>query len=100
MTARASVTIGGARVFEGTRVLDNQDVVVRDGVIAVVEPATRRSADVDGRNHTLLPGLFDAHVHLGPHPEAGRGEDDEGCGHIANDSRRATETVTGRLTIG
>jgi imidazolonepropionase-like amidohydrolase len=68
--AGASVRIGDVRVFEGTRVLDNHDVVVRDGVIATVGPATAGSADVDGRNRTLLPGLFDAHVHLDPHPEA------------------------------
>jgi imidazolonepropionase-like amidohydrolase len=64
------VRIGEVRVFDGERVLANRDVVVHDGVITAVIPAVSGAADVDGRGHTLLPGLFDAHVHLDPHPEA------------------------------
>jgi imidazolonepropionase-like amidohydrolase len=64
------VRIGEVRVFDGERVLANRDVVVHDGVITAVIPAVSEAADVDGRGHTLLPGLSDAHVHLDPHPEA------------------------------
>jgi imidazolonepropionase-like amidohydrolase len=59
----------GVRVFDGARVLASQDVVVREGVITEVRKAGAGTADVDGRNHTLLPGLFEAHVHVDPQPE-------------------------------
>ncbi|PWU59906.1 amidohydrolase [Micromonospora globispora] len=62
--------ISGVRVFDGERVLPNQDVAIDDGVITRVTAAVAGSADVDGRGRTLLPGLFDAHVHLAPQPEA------------------------------
>ncbi|MEU0797084.1 amidohydrolase family protein [Amycolatopsis sp. NPDC005961] len=62
------VTIGRVRVFDGERVLPERDVIIQDGVVtSVAEPATG-PADVDGRGRTLLPGLFDAHVHLAPDP--------------------------------
>jgi imidazolonepropionase-like amidohydrolase len=64
------VRIGGVRVFDGARVLANHDVVVHEGLITEMCPAAARAADVDGRGHTLLPGLFDAHVHVDPHPGA------------------------------
>lgn len=70
MTTGESFRIGGVRVFDGTRVLANQDVVVHDGVITEVCRAVAGAADVDGRGRTLLPGLFDAHVHVDQHPEA------------------------------
>ena len=62
--------ISGVRVFDGEQVLPNQDVVAHDGVITQVTEAVAAAADVDGRGRTLLPGLFDAHVHLAPHPQA------------------------------
>ena len=65
-----SFRIGGVRVFDGARVLAGQDVVVHDGVIAEVRPAVAGAPDVDGHGRTLLPGLFDAHVHLDHEPEA------------------------------
>jgi imidazolonepropionase-like amidohydrolase len=64
------VRISGVRVFDGEDVLANRDVVVHDGVITEVTEAVAAAVDVDGRGRTLLPGLFDAHVHLAPHPEA------------------------------
>jgi imidazolonepropionase-like amidohydrolase len=70
VTAGATVRIGDVRVFDGTRALPHRDVVVRDGVITAVEPADSGPSDVDGRGRTLLPGLFDAHVHVDPRPEA------------------------------
>jgi hypothetical protein len=46
------------------------DVCLFDGRIASILPAGAGPADaaqsIDGRGRTLLPGLFDAHGHLGP----------------------------------
>lgn len=64
--ARAFV-VRGARVFDGTRSLGAQDVLVRDGRIAAVghdlavPPGTE---EVAGAGRTLLPGLIDAHTHV------------------------------------
>ena len=58
--------IRGVRVFDGERVLDTATVVVRDGQIAAVGvnvTIPSGMAVVDGNEHTLLPGLIDAHVH-------------------------------------
>jgi imidazolonepropionase-like amidohydrolase len=50
--------------------LDAQDVVIRDGAItSVCDTTSQPGADIDGRGHTLLPGLFDAHVHVSPQPD-------------------------------
>lgn len=70
MTAGESVRICGVRVFDGARVLTNRNVVVHNGVITEVSQADTEASDMDGRDQTLLPGLFDAHVHVGPNPEA------------------------------
>ncbi|MFC7384618.1 amidohydrolase family protein [Sphaerisporangium rhizosphaerae] len=61
--------IDNVRVFDGERVLPHQDVEVHNGVITRVSRAVAASAEADGRGRTLLPGLFDAHVHLAPQPE-------------------------------
>jgi len=55
-------------VFDGSRVTRRTTVLVRDGMIRAVgaDVAIPPSAQViDGQGQTLLPGLFDAHVHLG-----------------------------------
>lgn len=65
----ATTTIVGARVFGRP---DDHDVVVREGLIERVEPAGSTAADgevVDGRGHTLMPGLIDTHVHLADQSE-------------------------------
>lgn len=61
--------IGGVRVFDGEQVLHNHDVVVSDGVITAVTEAAGSPAEVNGHGRTLLPGLFDAHVHLDARPD-------------------------------
>jgi imidazolonepropionase-like amidohydrolase len=58
--------VQGARVFDGERDLGVATVVVRGGRIESVAArgaAPRGLPVVDGRGKTLLPGLFDAHVH-------------------------------------
>ena len=55
-------------VFDGSRLVRNTNVVVRDGMIRAIgqDIALPSSAEViDGKGKTLLPGLIDAHVHLG-----------------------------------
>lgn len=55
-------------VFDGARMIRGTNVVVRDGMIRAVGPdaVVRPLAKViDGKGKTLLPGLFDAHTHLG-----------------------------------
>jgi imidazolonepropionase-like amidohydrolase len=55
--------------LDQNRTIDHQTVVVRDGRIATIGPATKvpvaRSAlRIDGRGRYLMPGLADLHVHL------------------------------------
>ena len=59
--------IEGVRLFDGVRVHPARDVLVADGLI--VEVAEQIEAPegievVDGRGHTLLPGLIDSHTHV------------------------------------
>jgi imidazolonepropionase-like amidohydrolase len=59
-----STAITNARVFDGERVLDADTVVIDNGVITSVGTAAPAGSEiVDARGGTLLPGLFDAHVH-------------------------------------
>ncbi len=64
--AGKAFVVKNARVFDGERVWPRATVVVRDGRIASIgelpNDLTGLEA-VDGKGRTLLPGLFDAHVH-------------------------------------
>jgi len=54
------------RVFDGTRILAAQDVLVQSGRIAKIGPSLTAPAGavtIDGRGKTLLPGLIDSHTH-------------------------------------
>jgi imidazolonepropionase-like amidohydrolase len=58
--------IRNARIFDGSHVIPNGDVWVRNGMIEAVGPRIKtpsgiRAIDASGR--TLVPGLIDAHVH-------------------------------------
>src|SRR5262245_11647689 len=56
----------GVRVFDGTRMLDPQDVLIDSGRISkggrsLTAPAGAQV--IDGQGKTLLPGLIDSHTH-------------------------------------
>jgi imidazolonepropionase-like amidohydrolase len=53
----------GARVFDGDGLTEPQDVYIADGVIA--DGPIVGAETIDARGKTLLPGVIDAHVHLG-----------------------------------
>jgi imidazolonepropionase-like amidohydrolase len=82
------------------RVLKDQTVVVRDGVIAEVGDAKKVAVPagalrVEGRGHYLLPGLADMHTHLL--------SDDEFPDELAGDElllMLANGVTTARLMIG
>lgn len=58
--------VHGARVFDGVEVLDAGDLLVDGERIARVDASVDvpdGTDEIDGKGHTLLPGLIDAHVH-------------------------------------
>ncbi|MBS0393023.1 MAG: amidohydrolase family protein [Proteobacteria bacterium] len=70
-TPRHPLAIEHVRVFDAERAvaLEEQTVVVRGARIATVGPAESVAVPldaerIDGRGRTVLPGLFDLHVHL------------------------------------
>ena len=70
-TAATPLAIVGVRVIPMTTntVLDNQTVLVRDGVITAVGPAPTievpaGSTVIDGAGRYLMPALIDMHVHM------------------------------------
>jgi imidazolonepropionase-like amidohydrolase len=66
-TAEAPQLIQDVRVFDGERVLEHRSVLIENGKISQIGNATLKAPGatiIDGRGKTLLPGLFDAHVHM------------------------------------
>ncbi len=64
-------------------------VIIQDGTIAAVGPDLEIPTDaevIDAEGGWLLPGLIDAHVHLGVH--------EEGEGWAGNDTNEVTDPVT------
>lgn len=62
----APVLIRRAQVFDGTRMIGQRDVLVRDGRIADMQPSIAIPAGaqvVDAAGQTLIPGFIDAHTH-------------------------------------
>jgi imidazolonepropionase-like amidohydrolase len=60
------IWIEHVRVFDGTRVLENSNVLVEGGLIRSVAaniPRPVNATVIDGTGKTLLPGLIDAHTH-------------------------------------
>src|SRR5262245_66359163 len=60
-----SFVVANVRVFDGERVIERADVVVRGGRIAAIGSRAHDLPVVDGTGRTLLPGLIDAHAHVG-----------------------------------
>ena len=60
----ARTVLRGGKIFDGTDQLHDGDVVVEDGRIVDVGIDLDGDSAVDCTGHTLLPGLFDCHVHL------------------------------------
>ena len=58
------VVFGGGRIFDGTAALPQADVAVEDGRIVAVGPGLDGDERIDQTGRTLLPGLFDCHVHV------------------------------------
>ncbi len=57
--------LSGGRVFDGTgSAIADADVVIADGMIADVGPGLDGDDQVDISGLTVLPGLFDCHVHV------------------------------------
>lgn len=59
--------IQDVRLFDGERVFEHRSVLIENGKISRISDASlkvRGAKIVDGRGRTLLPGLFDAHVHV------------------------------------
>ena len=68
-TAEGSFAIVDVILFDGVAFSRNQDVWVENGRVLSVGAGIEMPEDlprVDGRGHTLLPGLIDAHVHSFP----------------------------------
>ena len=66
VSAGNSFVVRNVRVFDGARVIETANVVVRRGRIAAVGRG-RPPADlpaIDGSGRTLLPGFIDAHAHV------------------------------------
>src|SRR5689334_19336137 len=72
--AQSSFVVRDVRLFDGERVAEHRNVVVRDGVIALVGdtsvPVPAGALVVNGHDRTLLPGFIDSHVHMSDSVEA------------------------------
>lgn len=71
-TSIRPLLIRDARLFDGEHVLEHRSILVENGTISrVAEPDLHvaQAEVVNAQNRTLLPGLFDAHVHLTANPE-------------------------------
>ena len=65
----ANVIFRDVSVFDGTALLEHQDVLVTDAEIQAVSPTGQSpllptALEIDGTGRTLLPGLIDSHMHL------------------------------------
>ena len=70
--AKAPVLFDNVRLFDADKGLfiENQAVLARDGKIAAIGAAGSLSAPagakvIDGRGKTLVPGIWDSHMHIG-----------------------------------
>jgi imidazolonepropionase-like amidohydrolase len=69
-TPAGPVAFAHVRAFVGDHYADDQTVVVDKGVITAVGPAASTTVPsgalvIEGKNQTLVPGLWDSHMHVG-----------------------------------
>lgn len=61
------VAVSDVLLFDGEAFRESMDVVIDEGRISRLGPELDLPADIkklDGRGHTLMPGLIDAHTHV------------------------------------
>jgi hypothetical protein len=66
--ASRTFAICNVSIFDGTKVIPQHAVAVADGKIVALSNTCQSSPAtnvIDGTGDTLLPGLFDSHVHIG-----------------------------------
>ncbi|KMM35901.1 amidohydrolase [Guptibacillus hwajinpoensis] len=85
-----TILIKQARVYPiSSTILPSADVLVKDGLIHEVAPSIPEQPEmtvIDGTGCHLLPGLIDAHTHVGLY--------DEGTGWAGNDANETVEALT------
>jgi dihydroorotase-like cyclic amidohydrolase len=65
--AEAPQLIQDVRVFDGEHVQEHRSVLIENGKISRIDDGLLKVGGakiIDGQGRTLLPGLFDAHVHM------------------------------------
>ena len=96
--ARRPILFRGVKLYDaaGRRFLDDQNVVVADGKISMVGEMLPKLPDgarvIDGKGKTLVPGLWDSHMHIGDDFTA-LSEVAIGVTSIRNPSSRALRAV-------
>jgi imidazolonepropionase-like amidohydrolase len=64
-------TINNVRIFDGIKILENQNAVTIDENGLITFKASDTATIIEGSGMTLLPGLWDTHVHLSdPSPQS------------------------------
>src|SRR5206468_2017360 len=69
-TRRGPVLIRDVKLFDGEHILEHRSVLIEADKIAAIGDGNlkaRGAETIDGRGRTLLPGFFDAHVHVNPY---------------------------------
>lgn len=87
----SSYVIKNAKVFDGEKFVGVKDVAVKDGKI--VDQAPEDATVVDGNGKTLLPGLWDCHIHIYDRPEFLEDEIKNGVTSVCDMGCRNRETV-------
>ena len=65
-TQSETLIIKNARIFDGTTLLENTDMVIEGAMIAAIGrnlETPESAAQIDGTGKTIFPGLIDAHTH-------------------------------------
>lgn len=102
-----SIAIHNARLIDGNgQTVERATVIVREGSIHAAGPSRtvsipRGAVRIDGRGHTVLPGLIDCHVHLclGAEPDVVQAvERETPTETLLKSSQLARQTLEGGIT--